>query len=372
MKIIFLIVFLGAIAFIGGRHPVAKAVRPAVFAGCGMALGPWGFGLVPTNLLLELQPLAMFSLAWIGLVIGMQADLKLWARAGMPTVRLSLALGAGSGIVAAIPTAILLWLAKQPPGYVLAGSLIMAAAAAASSCFRAGNGQLANLARACAGLDDLMSLLLAILPFALIGVSGAVSGISDTFLHTGVMALLGFFCGVAFILLVGPRARMDERLALCIGVIAVIAGTSAYLGVAPFVVAGFSGIVLVNTDIAPKEKIYEVLVNAERPIGLFLMLFAGALVSNPSWLALAIGVLWAVARILGRGLTAHLLNAPKGLEDKLVAVSPVVMVITGGFVLLAPTNFGPLLLQSAVLGWWATEAWVIFSNLRQPAEEVGA
>jgi len=363
MKILIILALIGSLAFVGGRHPFGKVLRPIVFTLAGLIIGPMVLGLFTHDQILLLKPLALFTLAWVGLVIGMQADLQLWRIAGARLVRYALVLGACSGFLAGIPTFFILWLVVHVSfPFALAGAVMMAAAAAASTTMRAGKSSLDNLAAACAGLDDLVSLLFAFFPFAVIDSRGNLVSFNTTMLHIGVMILLGILFGIAIILLIGNRAKIDERLTVVAGMVALIAGASGYLGVTPFVVGGVAGVMLVNTRAAPKEKIYEVLVDAERPVGLFMLIFAGAMVTDLTLLGLLIGACWAVFRLWGNQLGARLLKAPEGLDEKLSAVSPIVVVVATSFVLLTPTPFAPLLLESAVIGWFLTETCLLWKN----------
>ena len=358
MNLILLAMCLGTLAYLGGRHRLARTLPPVAFFALGTLIGPAGFGLFKLGQVIALRPLALFCVAWIGFIIGTQAELRLWRKIGFNIPRLAIGISALAGLMAAVPVMVVFLITGHGVIASIAASLVMAAAGAPTALTNLAKGRFIRLGKACSGLDDFAALALAALPFLLIGSDGQVHEVSRIFRDLGFMTIAGLSLGFAMMLLVSVRAHLDERLTICLGIVSLIAGVSADLGLAPFVVAGLSGVALINTRFRAKETIYQVFVDAERPVGLFVLLYAGMLIPNLNWVAIALGISWATFRILGRYWAIKVFRAPATLFFFSLSIGAAAPVVVVAYELL--TQSAGFLLQVALIGWMATEVTVIW------------
>lgn len=365
LSIILVALCLGALAFLGGRHRLGKSLPPVAFLGLGTLMGPFGLGLFQSDQIVALRPLALFCVAWIGIIIGTQADLSLWKRIGFRVPKLAIGLGAGSGLFAGLPIFLVLLMAGTSWTLALAAAMVMAAAGSVSAITHIRSSRFKSLAMSCSGLDDFACLLLAALPFCLLSPEGIAHDLGRIGRDLGLIALAGVALGLALVLLVSARAHLDERLTICLGIVAMLAGVASDLGLAPFVVAGLAGMVLINTRFPAKEKIYQVFVDAERPIGLFVLLYAGAMITRISLFGLALGFLWAANRLLGRLLVVKWMGAPSSLAEQTFSVGAAAPVVVVAFELLTSAPTDGLLLQAVLCGWIITETAVLAFETRR-------
>jgi hypothetical protein len=369
LNTLLILITLALISFLASRHQRTKGLKPGLFSLIGLLLGPLGFDWMDAAFLNKMQPLIFFALAWIGLVVGMQVELKLWRNIGASLPLLAIGSALVTGLLSALP---LFFSVFFFPGTTEATSVsfLMLAALAAPSFFSGSSFSRKaaafpypqSLARCMAKLDDLAALLLALGVFATLH---PLTG-TATWMHSmqtiGISLLLGLLWGVAFTLLVGPKADLAERLAIAIGMVALIAGSAKDLGVSPLIVGALTGAFLVNTNMAPKEKIYQVFVDAEHPIGLFVLMICGAMVRHISILTLFLGILWALIRFASRYLGPHLVGLPRDVAHSQHGIAPMSFVVLVSFCTLYQGTFSQWLPGTFLVGWLLTECTLVYKS----------
>ncbi len=370
LKLILLALSLGGLAYLGGRHRFGKSLPPLAFFAIGTLMGPFGFSFFSRDQSISLRPLALFCVAWIGLIIGAQADLRLWRRIGFHIPRLSIGIGVVSGLISSIPILAFLIVSGTPTTTWIAATLVMAAAGSVSALTKIRTGRVTSLSKACSSLDDFACLLLACLPFSLMSPAGTAHSIDQIARNLGLIAVGGIILGLALVLLVSVRAHIDERLTICLGIVAMLAGASAEMGLAPFVVAGFAGLVFINTNFPAKELIYEMIIDAERPIGLFVLLYAGTLITHIEIVGLLLGLAWAALRIVGRFWAVKRFKAPNNLAFQTLSIGAAAPIVVVAFELLTKNSLDQLLLQATLCGWFATELAVVSLETRRRMKRV--
>ena len=261
-----------------------------VFCVIGFLLGPEGTGVIDRMFLRELQPLVILSLGWVGFLVGMQADLSLLYQVPRRYV-LGMTLESGLTILAITVVSAGVFYAVGISGSPLVLlSLTMGACAGVSSqaipvlAGRKSPGKESTFLRIATGLDDFPTVAIAIVLFSFVGKGGAVTGFPVGMLWLGVTLCLGLGFGLLFYLLLRPRARFDETMAICLGVTILSSGAAAYLDLAVPGIGFLAGFFVANIPIVKKQTFYNVLTLVERPIVFFMFLMAGAhLYSREPW-----------------------------------------------------------------------------------------
>jgi len=320
-----LLALLGAAArrWLGHHHRRVPGLQTLVTVLAGAVLGRAGLGLFPGNLLELLRPVILLGLAWIGLLIGLQFDLRI-LRSLEPWQRrvgflIPLAVGGFTGALA---------LAAGLAGHV---ALLLAAVAAVSS-----PRLIDHLSRTRSPADrPAMRLLLMVASLSsasavvLFGVgSTAIMWSGQGFgppasltIGTGLAVVLGY----ATILLLHGEGEEIHVLALLVGMMALTAGVAALTGTEPMLMAAVSGAVISNRSRFP-HRILRAAHAIETPMLTAILLLLGAwwVPSGPSLTALlvlvvardaavAMGGGWLVRTAGRHGITVHARPAGAGL-----------------------------------------------------------
>jgi len=253
-----------------------------IFCLIGYLLGPAGTGLITPTMRDELLPFVIFSLGWVGFLVGMQADLGLLNQ--VPRRYIGFTLGeSGLTILAVSVTLALVFrtLGTSGPSLLLLSLVAGACAGGSSQALPAlVTGERGNketlLLRVATGLDDCPAMILVLVLSAYAGEGGHAFPLWTGMLWFGVTLALGLGFGLLFYLLLRPRAKFGETMAICLGVTILSSGAAAYLHLAVPGLAFIVGFFLANAPIVRKETFYNFLTAAERPVVLFMFLMAGA------------------------------------------------------------------------------------------------
>jgi hypothetical protein len=323
------VAFLALVAFalLGAELRTALARRglraPAMeglsFLAIGFALGERVLGLFPADVLETLRVVVLLGLAWIGLVFGLQIELRVlrhlrpWHRRvgwlvpltiGTAVAVCGLVLGLRPGLVLSLAA-----LAMAPAPSTLEG-VARGRVPADRSAFR-----LLKLVMAFAGLPAV----------AMFGVASAwVSPLSDAARGLSPWQLLLYFAGIgivvgylSLVLVRGVREPV-EIVTLLIGTMSGLAGATALLGVSALPAAACSGAVLINRAAFP-HRILRVAHSIERPLVIALLVLVGASWSGVafSWQVFSVMV---VGRTLGALVGGRALAAQAGRQGVPVVV----------------------------------------------------
>ena len=303
----------GARSWLGQHQHRLPGLQTLVTVLAGIVLGRTGLGLFPANLLELLRPVILLGLAWIGLLIGLQFDLRIlrtlepWQR----RVGFLIPLGAGAvtGVVAR---------SGGLGGHV---ALLLAAVAAVSS-----PRLIDHLSRTRPPADrSAMRLLLMVASLSsasavlLFGVGRTVimwSGeglapVASLTVGTGVAILLGY---VTIQLLRGESAEIHV-LAILVGIMALTAGTAALTGAEPMLMAAVSGAVIANRSRFP-HRILRAAHAIETPMLTAILLLLGAW-WHPSTPSLAATLVLVAVRdpvLLGGGVILRGVASRRGVS----------------------------------------------------------
>ena len=319
-----LLVMVG-IAYLLARFVVDRLQRRFLFVSgfeyivLGLLLGPVAVNTIAVfDDLGRLAPIIAFAAGWVGLLYGMELELKvLMTQASGGAFRLAFAEVGGTGIattLAAYAFFVSGWMMEPVPSieaWAAAGALGCAAAAGSSSAvdllYDSYEGlrdqQLLPLLRRTARIGDIMAILGLGLLFAIFHQPPDEAAmfkpdLADWLLTT---VAIGVALGVLFSIFLDDHADENTRFLTLVGIIVLAAGTSFYLEISALTVNLLLGVCLVNTADGP--KVAETLETSLKPITLVLMVFAGAM-----WVPVdpLVGIVFAFGFLLIRGASKAL------------------------------------------------------------------
>jgi hypothetical protein len=252
----------------------APGVEGLSFLVVGFALGDRGLGLFPADVLAGLRPVVLLGLAWIGLVFGLQLDLRIirqlkpWHR----MVGMAVPIGVGSvvtlsGLVLGLAPALALGLGAV--GSVSTPSTLEGLARGRAVVDRAAF-RVLKLVTAFAGIPAVLAVTVA---SALASPAGAM-GVPPWKL-VAYTAFVGLVLGYAMVSLVRGVREHLRLLTLTAGAAASVAGATAVLGTSGLPAAAMAGAVIVNRTMFP-HRLLKVAHSLERPMLLALLVLVGA------------------------------------------------------------------------------------------------
>lgn len=256
-----------------------------------------GLGLGYLSVFSDLTPMApIIALAagWVGLVYGMELDLRKILRINDKAVRVALFEGLGSGVLVAIGAHQFLMSGlggeiTQDQAWMAAGVMGCASAAGSSSAIDLVarrydiDTPTVGLLRRTASLGDLISIIVFGVLFCVFHNGQPVNTVrppnaSDWFLMTvGTGLALGIFLRV----FLGEDESDNSRFLAMVGVIAFASGAAFFLDLSLLTVNLVLGMVVANSA-QDGEGVAATLTRTGRPMSLILLVFAGAL-WDPPW-----------------------------------------------------------------------------------------
>ncbi len=264
-------------ALLSRRGLRAPGMEGISFLGLGLALGGSGLGLFPDDLLDSMRVVVLFGLAWVGLVFGVQIELRIvrrlapWHRwAGWLT---PLALGLPvvvSGVLVGLSSDVTLGL----------GAIAMASSPSSLDAMVRGRrcadrraAQLLRLVMAFAGLPAVAVFTVAAAFASPIAV--ARGGTVSAWQLVVVTVAVGLLVGYALVVLARGVAEHNRLLTLISGSMCLVAGATAVLGLGGLPAAACAGAVLVNRSVFP-NRMLRVAHSLERPMLVALLVLVGA------------------------------------------------------------------------------------------------
>lgn len=286
-----------------------------IAVGIGMVVGPHALKLVDAAHVDVLRPLILFCLGWVGLMVGLQlrGDIpkllpKHTIRGSLLDALLSVAVLGG---VAFVVLRYVLDIDAVAPAVVL--SVVLGACGVGWSAeTRSLSSHRANLARPAAVLRAISGLASvgAIAVFGLMSMAirhdNSLIAITPGALGVGlaVSVVTALVCGLLGYWMMNLAGHgQGEFLVVLLGLVAFAAGAAATMAVSALFVGMVIGIVIVNLPGSALKRFQRVIVDAEQPIGMALMLTAGV-VADPTmgWRAWALVGALLVGRLLVKGM----------------------------------------------------------------------
>lgn len=262
----------------------------------GFLLGPHVFDVVRGNTLLEVRPLLLIGLGWIGLIIGLEAHRDVLRRVP-PSLWRWVAVDSLISLVtmAMLASLILIWLLPDPTSSaqwiylpaVMVGVCAMGWSPETRSIRIAASPQARQIGlfiQAAAGL----TAVYAVLVFGLLSTVASRDPAGEPVLQPGravalllITILVGLIAGFGGRWLLRQAGRdRPALLVVLLGMIAMIAGAASELGVSPLLGAMLAGIVLVNSSRTRLVNFEHLTHKAEQPMAMLFYLLAGILL-NP-------------------------------------------------------------------------------------------
>lgn len=319
MRIALGLATLVALALIGSnrkwwswrRSPIGAAISAGgwLMVGVGLLLGPHVVGLIDASYVDVLRPLVLFCLGWVGMMIGLQLrrDLPKLLPAGSRTLAAVDALG--SFIVVAGGVGLVLWLllskldgaeSVQPLAVIIVAVLLAACSVGWSSEMRSLVGTdpdlapTANLLRAASGLAGVLTLMIFGLALMLVHHGDQVELKTwPLLIGLAICVLLAMVAGrmTGWMMNIGGRDE-SQFLVVLLGLVSFVAGAAATMGYSPLFVAMLCGVVVVNLPGNILKRFQRVIVDAEQPVAMVLMLTAGViadpLLGVTGWVVIAV------------------------------------------------------------------------------------
>jgi hypothetical protein len=255
---------------------LAPVVAPAVlFVPIGVALGPSVSNVLSPAVLGYLEAIVAVALAVLGVFVGLALDLRssrdrrLFVAAGVEAA-VTILLVAGAFLV-------LLYAWRMPLGLplVLTALTLGLCASASSAASAESHSETHAVAARIADLDDVLPVVLSGLVVVMLGAPDSM----PLWQATGWLfrtLVLGISIGTAGWLLFERAHSRSERNVFIAGTVALIGGTSAYLGLSPLLAGLMAGLLWVWLPGHADRVVREDLQRVQHPLIVVLLLVAGA------------------------------------------------------------------------------------------------
>lgn len=323
MKAFFAFGLLILIALLGSRFLFQrkKILSPAnylilsglIYILLGIALGKHGLNVLSPGVLKGLHPLISFGLGWIGFLFGFQLELRYLRRFPRKFISLSFFQSLFVFSLVGLSLAwVLHFLISSQPSYLLYGMAVALGLLASlnspsllnfASSMIPKKGNYYYLARFLVSVSGFW----AIVGLALISSFWRLPLSRQNILTNGSILLLSLMlfallCGVIFYLLTRRRANEQDVFVFLLSLVFFASGTAFYFNLSPLCVCMIMGMAFSNLT-RIQEKIYPLLLSAEKPFYITFLILIGALWELRFDTTIAILVaLWLILRLLGYAL----------------------------------------------------------------------
>ncbi len=323
MKLVLVAVLLTVLAVAGSRVSIvhlllarierSPGIRHLLLTGTefvlvGLLLGSHlGIGVLDQATLTGLAPGFGLGLAWIGLLFGIQWDLRRLPSTTRAIVPAAAAQAALTGVVVAAGTWMLLrWYLGWTADSSLIGALTLGAAAAGTAgvpkSVGEGDDGLHRLLRTVADVDGLVPILL----FGLVCCLPFLHGGDTRFwMWLSCSIALGLTVGLVVVVLGTYRLSEDDLLVVLFGAVLLGGGIALQLSLSPLLVNAIAGVLVANVARQRTcSTIRRLLLEGDRAVYILFLLLAGALWNPGSGQTLGLALLYVVVRIVGKWFAA--------------------------------------------------------------------
>ena len=312
------------------RIPIVAALIGGgwMFFGVGLLLGPIGFHFLTSESLTELRPLLQLGLAWIGLLVGLQAKHAIMAQ--VPAVlwkwiAVDCVASVCTGVI--ITAVTLIWIAPEATWGALCFPCVLIGCATIgwTAELRSLRGldarspRLGTLTQAGAGL----AVIIAITIHGIVSLNTSVLSDGTIALNLGwgslgfiITLLVAGVCAMAMRLLLQRESWNDGRIIVSlIGTLALIAGVATVLDGSPMFGACALGVMIANMRSGAMRKLERVITGSETAVASIFFLLAGAMV-NPivAWWPWIIAALVLAFRVVFKVPTTRMFSGNTWIE----------------------------------------------------------
>lgn len=356
-----------------GSHPRVRRLEEAlglrqiistgfVFVLLGLAARHPAVGVLSDQVLDDLTPLLHVALGWTGLLIGFQFDVRLLeslpprtaitvtVESVLPFVAVS---AAGAGMM-------LLFGEARYGGTFLRDALVLGTAGAITVARVRERRSPYHQPEELSAQERIGSLdeIVAVAGLALIASLYRPLWLAFRWDLSGTVWLLltlGLGTAVALVIHAALRGKLDrsEGLAITVGGAALGAGAAGYLYLAPLVVCAVAGAVLANLPGEHRQRMWPILVAAERPVYYLLLTVAGALWDPADWRGWALLPAFVASRALALWVAGRWVRHAAGRGDA-VAYRPEDPVAPISIVSIAIVVSAQALYQGRAIPWIVT------------------
>jgi hypothetical protein len=322
MKLVVVAALVAVIALLGSRISFTRIKLPLGLANLhligteyvlvGLFLGSTFLNLLDTPTLEALFPILGLGLSWIGMLFGVQFELRRLTHIPVTVIAITLLQAIVTMTAVALPFYFLFEsLFDYQTEIALIGALSLAAAASDT-----GQSGIALIARnvptrARPTLRLLQNIshmdgLVGVIAFGLISCAGSLHNESPAYIWIGVSLGLGLAVGLLIAALTATRLNNEEMLLVVIGGVAFGGGLALYLNLSPLLVNLIAGVVVANVGRArARSGIREVLLTGERSIYILFLILVGAGWQIGSFWTVLFVLVYLVSRSLGKLLGGY-------------------------------------------------------------------
>ncbi len=345
-----------------GRTRAALGLKPLtapalVFVPLGAAIGPAGVGWISATALGHLYGVTAVALAALGIFVGFGLRLD------RPHERRLLQFASLEALITiAIVTtgcALLLsaWGVRLDAGLGLIALVLgLCASASSSGEVIAGASSADHAAMRIADLDDALPIVLGGIVLA--------TGLAQTPTLGLVLTLLNIAAPLAIAaagwLLFERTHDTGERAVFVVGVVALLGGGAAYLGVSPLLAGMVAGLFWKYAPGRADTIIADDLRRLQHPLVVLLLIVAGA-GTDPSLLALWMAGIYVIARVNGKLMAGWLVSraiptlSPANLGSSLLSPGVIGLAFALAFHMASPTAASSAVLTAVAIGTLASE-----------------
>ncbi len=344
----------------------------------GVFLGPNFFNFLNADIISSLQPLVSLALGWVGIIFGIQLRWRNIRR----YPRNYLIFSTVQSLVTAAVIFFMIWgfmvlFAPESYKHHLEAAIILAALGSATApltiaritIFNKARGRLTNLIQFISSLDSFWGITLAGMVFIFFH-QPAVQWITRRWEWLILAFFIGIALGLVFRYLIQLRFVQEEILLLVLGLVIFTSGIGFYLRLSPIFLNMIVGVTLAQFP-RESEKMMRMLLFAEKPIYLFLLVFAGALWNYHFWGEIFLILTFIVARYAGKYLGGMISQqnidcafpVPLDMGKSLMSFGGVSLAIAFNFHLFYGGFVGNAVLSTTILAIFAFDEYTAVTTL---------
>lgn len=345
----------------------------------GVLLGPHFFNFLSNEIISSLESLISLALGWIGLLFGLQLrwhNIRRFPRNYLLFSSLQSLIS--FLIILSLMGGVFLFLHtghfqdRTVAVIILAalGSISAPASIAKIIMQYKAKGRLSHFLQFVSSLDSFWGIVIAGGAMTIFH-PPAVNWFTSSWHWLLLSLVIGIGLGFLFRFLIKLRFEQEELLLLVLGLVIFTSGIGFYLRLSPIFLTMVVGITLAQFP-RESEKVMRVILVAEKPIYLFLLIFAGALWNYRFWeeilLVLAFITIRYLAKYAGGFISARNINCafhiPQNVGKSLLSFGGVSLAIAFNFQLFYGGVVGDLLMSATILGVFLFDEYTAFATLK--------